>query len=120
MCGETGAAAPPEGGAAPLAREGTIAGPQGARLLRFELVREPAHAPEGHVLLEHAMDLDPAASWLLRCDRVDFERGAVAPRHGHRGGGIRCLLRGRLEVTAGDAHMHTLKPRDARFETRPE
>jgi quercetin dioxygenase-like cupin family protein len=66
------------------------------------------------------MDLDPAASWLLRCDRVDFERGAVAPRHGHRGGGIRCLLRGRLEVTVGDAPMRTMKSGDAWFESGRE
>jgi quercetin dioxygenase-like cupin family protein len=115
-----GAAAPSAAGHAPLARPGTIAGPQGARLLRFELVREPAHAPEGRMLLEHAMDLDPRASWLLRCDRVDFERGAVAPRHGHRGGGIRCLLRGRLEVTVGDAPMRAMGPGDAWFESGRE
>jgi hypothetical protein len=120
MCGETGAAAPPDAGAAPLARVGTIAGPQGARLLRFELVREPLHAPEGRVLLEQPMDLDPRASWLLRCDRVDFERGAMAPRHGHRGGGIRCLLRGRLEVTVGDAPARAMGPGDAWFESGRE
>ena len=120
MCGEAGAAAPPDAGGTPLARAGTIAGPQGARLLRFELVREPAHVPEGRVLLEQLMDLDPRASWLLRCDRVDFERGAVAPRHGHRGGGIRCLLRGRLEVTMGDAPTRAMGPGDAWFESGRE
>jgi len=120
MRAEAGAAAPPAAGGAALARLGTIAGPQGARLLRFELVHEPAHAPEGRVLLEHPMDLDPLASWLLRCDRVDFERGAVAPRHGHRGGGIRCLLRGRLEVTVGDAPTRAMGPGDAWFESGRE
>jgi quercetin dioxygenase-like cupin family protein len=101
--------------------EGSAAAPSPVgRAPRFELVREPAHAPEGHVLLEHAMNLDPTASWLLRCDRVDFERGAVAPRHGHRGGGIRCLLRGRLEVTVGDAPMRTMKSGDAWFESGRE
>src|SRR5262249_51317422 len=116
MRAEGSAAAPPAAGHAPIARPGTIAGRQGARLLRFELVREPAPAPEGHVLLEHATDLDPTASWLLRCDRVDFERGAVAPRHGHRGGGIRCLLRGRLEVTVGDAPAGAVGAGDAGVE----
>jgi quercetin dioxygenase-like cupin family protein len=120
MRAEGAAAAPAPAGHAPIARPGTIAGPQGARLLRFELVRGPAHAPEGRVLLEHAMDLDPRASWLLRCDRVDFEPGAVAPRHGHRGGGIRCLLRGRLEVTVGDAPMRAMGPGDAWFESGRE
>ena len=120
MRAEGAAGAPARAEHAPIVRPGTIAGPKGARLLRFELVREPAHAPEGRVLLEHAMDLDPRLSWLLRCDRVDFERGAVAPRHGHRGGGIRCLLRGRLEVTVGDASARAMGPGDAWFESGSE
>src|SRR5439155_1695987 len=59
-------------------------------------------------------------SWLLRCDRVDFERGAVAPLHGHRGGGIRCLLRGRLDVTVGEGAMRAMRPWDAWFESGKE
>ena len=96
------------------------AGPGGARILRFELVRQPPPAAGGRVLLEHPMALDPRASWLLRCDRVDFERGAVAPLHGHRGGGIRCLLRGRLDVTVGEAPTRAMRPWDAWFESGRE
>ena len=66
------------------------------------------------------MALDPRASWLLRCDRVDFERGAVAPLHGHRGGGIRCLLRGRLDVTVGEGPTRAMRPWDAWFESGQE
>jgi quercetin dioxygenase-like cupin family protein len=97
-----------------------VAGPQGARLLRFELVRQPPPASGGRVLLEHPLALDPSSSWLLRCDRVDFERGAVAPPHGHRGGGIRCLLRGRLEVTVGRGPTRAMTPGDAWFESGRE
>src|SRR6185503_4723892 len=61
--------------------------------LAFELVRQPPPPAGGRVLLEHPIALDPKAAWLMRCDRVDFAPGMVAPRHGHRGGGIRCLMR---------------------------
>ena len=116
-----GTAAPLEPGRAHIAsRPGTVAGPHGARILRFELVRQPPPAAGGRVLLEHPMALDPRGSWLLRCDRVDFERGAVAPLHGHRGGGIRCLLRGRLEVTVGEAPTRAMRPGDAWFESGRE
>ena len=47
------------------------------------------------------MDLDPAAAWLMRCDRVDFEPGGVALPHRHRGGGIRCLRRRRAGGDGG-------------------
>jgi len=114
-------AAPLEHGRAQIAsRPGAVAGPGGARILRFELVRQPPPAAGGRVLLEHPMALDPRASWLLRCDRVDFERGAVAPLHGHRGGGIRCLLRGRLDVTVGEAPTRAMRPWDAWFESGRE
>jgi len=115
------AAAPLESGRAQLGSQpGAVAGPAGARLLRFELVRQPPPPAGGRVLLEHPMALDPEASWLLRCDRVDFERGAVAPPHGHRGGGIRCLLRGRLDLTVGEGPMRSMRPWDAWFESGKE
>jgi len=116
-----GTAAPLAPGRAHIAsRPGTVAGPQGARILRFELVRQPPAAAGGRVLLEHPMALDPRGSWLLRCDRVDFERGAVAPPHGHRGGGIRCLLNGRLDVTVGQGTARAMRPGDAWFESGKE
>jgi quercetin dioxygenase-like cupin family protein len=97
-----------------------------ATLLRFELL--PAGAGPGapsvgvvsRVLLEHAIDLDPAQSWLLRCDRVEFAPGGVALPHGHRGGGIRCLLAGTLEVTVGDRPPRLVRPGEAWFESGRE
>lgn len=95
------------------------AGPSGATLLRWELLtpRRPAHGP---AKLEHPLDLDPAAAYLMRADRVEFEPGGVALPHGHRGGGIRRLLAGALEVTVGDAPPRLMRPGDAWFESGRE
>ncbi|MGH7279268.1 MAG: hypothetical protein ACREJG_11355, partial [Candidatus Rokuibacteriota bacterium] len=96
------------------------AGGQDARMLRFELGDSPAPASPSPVLLAHAIDLDPRARYLMRCDRVDFAHGDVALPHRHRGGGIRCLLRGRLEVTVGEAPPKTIVPGGAWFESGRE
>jgi quercetin dioxygenase-like cupin family protein len=88
--------------------------------LVFELVRQPPPPAGGRTLLEHPMTLDPKAAWLMRCDRVDFAPGGVAPRHGHRGGGLRCLLRGSLTVTVGDAPGRLMRPGDCWFESGRE
>jgi len=103
-----------------LASGAITAGARGARLLRWELVRQPPPPAGGRVLLEHPLELDAKATWLIRCDRVDFERGAVAPPHGHQGGGIRCLLQGRLEVKVGDGIARVMRPGDAWFESGKE
>jgi hypothetical protein len=72
------------------------------------------------VLLEHPIDLTGGAGWLMRCDRVDFDPGGIAPPHRHRGGGIRCLLRGRLEVTVAEGAPRTVEPGEAWFESGRE
>jgi quercetin dioxygenase-like cupin family protein len=96
-----------------------IGGSRGAVVLRWDLA--VAGAPRaGDVLLEHPIDLDPAAAWLMRCDRVDFEPGGVALPHRHRGGGIRCLLTGALDVTVGDAPPKPVRPGGAWFESGRE
>jgi quercetin dioxygenase-like cupin family protein len=87
---------------------------------RVELVRQPPPAAGGRVLLEHPIDLAGGAGWLMRCDRVDFEPGGIAPPHRHRGGGIRCLLRGRLEVTVAEGAPRTVQPGEAWFESGRE
>ena len=96
------------------------AGPSGACILRFELVRQPPPPAGGRVLLEHPMALAPGASWLIRCDRVDFDRGGIALPHRHRGGGIRCLLRGCLDVTVGEGAARAMRPGDTWFESGRE
>ncbi len=96
------------------------AGAEGAHLYRVELVRQPPPPAGGRLLLEHPLDLVAGAAWLMRCDRVDFEPGGIAPPHRHRGGGIRCLLRGRLEVTVGEGAPRAVTPGEAWFESGRE
>ena len=96
-------------------------------LLRFELhARGQGRnaladgAAESRPLLEHAIELDTARPWLMRCDRVDFAPGGVALPHGHKGGGIRCLLEGTLEVKVGAGPARLMHPGDAWFESGRE
>jgi quercetin dioxygenase-like cupin family protein len=89
-----------------------------ATALRWELVR-PQAGRDGELVLERAMELPPGA-WLMRCDRVDFDPGGVAPPHRHRGGGIRCLVTGALEVTVGDDPPRSVHPGGAWFESGRE
>ena len=92
-------------------------GTDGATLLRWEVVR--AGAAWGQSLLEHALELD-VPGWLMRCDRVEFELGGVALPHGHRGGGIRYLVAGTLDVTVGAAPARRMTPGSAWFESGRE
>jgi hypothetical protein len=71
-------------------------------------------------MLEHPIRLDDERGWLIRCDRVDFEPGGVALPHRHRGGGIRRLLRGGLEVTVGEGAPRLMRTGDAWFESGRE
>jgi quercetin dioxygenase-like cupin family protein len=91
-----------------------------ARVYRVELVRQPPPPAGGRVMLEHPIDLAGGSSWLMRCDRVDFDPGGVAPPHRHQGGGIRCLLRGGLEVTVGEGAPRAVAPGEAWFESGRE
>ena len=94
-----------------------------ATVLRWELARgggaaaRPTAGMTTRVLLANTIDLDPQAPYLMRCDRVDFAPGGVALPHRHRGGGIRCLLAGALDVTVGDAPARTMTPGSAWFES---
>jgi quercetin dioxygenase-like cupin family protein len=102
-----------------------LAGEAGGTVLRYELlhgVRPPEAASGGatRILLEHAIDLDPRADYLMRADRVDFAPGGVALPHRHRGGGIRCLIAGALEVTVGEAPPRNVIPGGAWFESGRE
>ena len=56
----------------------------------------------------------------MRCDRVDFAPGGEALPHGHRGGGVRWLLEGALEVRVGDQPGRLMNPGDAWFESGVE
>ena len=102
-----------------------VAGEAGAAMLRYELLRgavplERLAGGTTAVLLAHAIDLDPRAEYLIRADQVDFAPGGVALPHRHRGGGIRCLLAGALEVTVGEAPVRKVTPGGAWFESGRE
>lgn len=103
----------------------TTDGP-GATVLRYELESVSGEAmPEwpgvrSRLLLEHKLALDLARPYLMRCDRVDFAPGGEALPHGHRGGGIRCLIAGQLEVRVGGAPGRIMKRGDAWFESGAE
>ena len=73
----------------------------------------------GDFSLARAISLDGAHEWLIRCDRVDFPRGAVADWHFHPGPGIRRLLFGELTVTTGGV-TNTHRVGDPWFESGPE
>jgi quercetin dioxygenase-like cupin family protein len=113
-----------DGTSEPVAAVGPGAGARAAgaaaRVYRVELVRQPPPPAGGRVLLEHPIDLAGGSGWLMRCDRVDFEPAGIAPPHRHRGGGIRCLLRGRLEVTVGEGAPRAVTPGGAWFESGRE
>lgn len=71
------------------------------------------------LLLSAPIALDEAASYLLRCDRVDFPSGGEALLHTHQGGGIRCLLFGEIRIESG-GNTDTYQPLEAWFESGSE
>jgi hypothetical protein len=96
-----------------------VAGPEGATVLRYELVSKDGPAP-GKPLLAHDIALDPNAAYLMRCDRVDFDLGAEALPHRHKGGGIRCLVQGTMELRVEGEPDRVIKPGGAWFESGRE
>ncbi|HJP20565.1 MAG: hypothetical protein QF546_02010 [Alphaproteobacteria bacterium] len=95
-------------------------------LLRFELV---ARGEEDGLLrgdgvastlkMAEEVELSGTDGYFMRCDRIDFPPGGIAWHHTHVGPGIRCLLKGELQVeTAG--LTHELRPFDPWFEAGPD
>lgn len=101
------------------------AGQQGATVLRYELVRSgtpPAAATGGGAtpLLAHAILLDATVAYLMRCDRVDFDLNAEALPHRHKGGGIRCLVSGTMELRVEGEPDRVIHAGQAWFESGRE
>ena len=100
------------------------AGPEGARLLRWELSAGP-ELPLAGAGVRSAMRLagtpivEPGEAYLLRCDRVDFPPGGVALLHTHQGSGTRCLGSGRIRIETG-GHAFDVEPGGAWFENGPD
>lgn len=97
----------------------TVAGATGATLLRFELAKHDARTP-GRPLLAHDIELDPGGAYLMRCDRVEFDLGGEALPHRHRGGGIRCLVSGTLELRIEGEPDRVIEAGEAWFESGRE
>jgi len=102
-----------------------VAGRQGATVLRYELVQQgtpavAAAAVGSTPLLAHGTRLDPNAAYLMRCDRVDFDLGAEALPHRHKGGGIRCLVSGAMELRVEGEPDRVIQPGQAWFESGRE
>jgi quercetin dioxygenase-like cupin family protein len=114
------------GAAVYSAAAGQLRAERDSALLRYELVGAAGAEGAGgdgavtRLVLEQAVELDPTAAWLMRCDRVDFAPGTVALPHGHRGGGIRCLIAGALTVQVGDHPPRTFAPGGAWYESGQE
>jgi quercetin dioxygenase-like cupin family protein len=87
------------------------------RALVWQLDRDEGEA--AGALVSRLVHLDPFASWIVRCDRVDFPLGGIAHRHTHPGPGIRYLLHGELEIdTEGRSAFYG--PGAAWFESGPD
>jgi hypothetical protein len=82
----------------------------------FELSAGRDAEDPARIVLAVDLPLDPGAPVLLRADRVDFPPGAVTPRHGHAGPGIRRLLFGRLSAEI-DTARRRIGAGEAWFET---
>ena len=97
------------------------AGAAGGRVLRYELGDGTAagQGVETSLTLQANVSLDPAAAYLIRCDRVEFPPGGVAYTHTHQGPGIRCLQLGRIRIDTGGASHHC-QPGEAWFESGPD
>lgn len=98
-------------GAATLTGSGVVWG--------YEATRDLAAPDPLRTVLHVRLPRDPDAPVLLRADRVDFPPGAVTPRHGHAGPGIRRLLAGRLFAEIGGTHRR-IDAGEAWFESGAE
>ena len=70
-------------------------------------------------LLTAPMQLDTANDYLLRCDRVDFPPDGEALTHTHKGGGIRCLLAGGIDIHTNNT-VHRYAPLEPWYEAGPD
>lgn len=101
-----------------------VAGGQGARLLRWELVAPSADdgvlraAPQCCSVVANSatIELDPGFGWLMRCDRVSFPTGGIAYTHVHQGPGIRYCLEGGIRIET-EGHVNIYGPGEAWFES---
>jgi quercetin dioxygenase-like cupin family protein len=90
-----------------------VAGPA----LVWQLDHDETEAEDA--LVSRFVQLDPFASWVVRCDRIDFPLGGVARLHTHPGPGIRYLLHGEIQIEV-EGHTSFYGPGGAWFEAGPD
>jgi hypothetical protein len=95
-------------------------------ILRWELARAGAadalamgEGVSSKKLLTAPMVLNTSKEYLLRCDRVDFPPDGEALTHTHKGGGIRCLLAGGIDIHTNNT-VHRYAPLEPWYEAGPE
>ena len=105
-----------------------VAGVHGATILCYELLHgasavgdtAAAAGVTSRLLNCPLLTLDETGEYLMRCDRVDFAAGGEALPHRHKGGGIRCLIAGAMELRVEGHAERTIKPGEAWFESGRE
>jgi len=102
------------------------AGPKGARVWRWELVRtgDPNNLARGEGIESHLrmsrrirmFELVPTSKWLFRLDAIVNNEGSTG-LHSHPGSGIRCMLEGHLRVESEKGECSdNRRPGDAWYE----
>jgi quercetin dioxygenase-like cupin family protein len=83
----------------------------------WDLVPGEFHDPDA--LLCHAVVLDDATDWIVRCDRIDFPAGGIAYTHTHPGPGIRYQLEGSIRIES-EGRVTEYGTGEAWFESGPD
>jgi hypothetical protein len=102
------------------------AGPKGAQIWRWNLVRtsEPNNLAHGEGIKSHfrmsrrirMFELVPTSKWLFRLDCIVNNEGSTG-LHSHPGSGIRCMLEGHLRVESEKGECSdNWRPGDAWYE----
>jgi hypothetical protein len=102
------------------------AGPQGAQIWRWELVRttESNNLVRGEGIKSHLrmsrrvrmFELVPTSKWLFRLDSIVDNEGSTG-LHSHPGSGIRCMIEGQLRVESEKGECSdNRRPGDAWYE----
>ena len=102
------------------------AGPEGAQIWRWELVRttDPNNLAHGEWIRSHLrmsrrirmFELVPTSRWLFRLDSIINNEGSTG-LHSHPGSGIRCMIEGHLRVESEKGESSdNRRPGDAWYE----
>ena len=119
VCDSRGWASLGEGDCALFQTAVDIIGPGTAWFFEVTPGEEIAESDLARTILSVPIERDPTAPMLLRGDRVSFPPGAVTPKHGHKGPGIRRLVTGQLVAELGH-EVRRIEAGEAWFESGKE